>query len=408
MTVTEHTIQTGTVRTGIADDARGAVIPPLYLTTNFRFEEIGKEPEFDYTRSNNPTRRTLTDLIAGLEGGTSATATSSGMSAVTLVLQLLKPGDLVVMAHDCYGGTLRLLTALASKGHFDLVCGDLTRADSLASLFEREPRLIWAETPSNPLLRLTDLKALVAGAREIDAITVVDNTLLSPARQRPLDFGIDIALHSTTKFINGHSDVIGGAVATRSAELGEELDWWANALGITQSPFDCYLALRGARTLFARMNQHEDNGRAIAGALRGHPAVTAVHYPGLPDDPGHELALEQQSGFGSMVSFELAGGREALDDFTGGLRHFTLAESLGGVESLISHPATMSHGAVEARERSAAGIEDGLLRISAGIEATEDLTRDIERALALVTPGVTGPPAGANSDQGRSLTAAAT
>ncbi len=381
--MSEHTTQTRTVRASIAHDASfGAVIPPLYLTSNFRFNAIGEEPDFDYTRSKNPTRQCLEEALRDLERGSRAVATSSGMSAVALVLQLVKPSDLVVSAHDCYGGTRRLLSALAAKGHFELQYANLTDNASLADAIAGEPRLIWAETPSNPLLRLTDLERLACAAREAGAVTVVDNTMLSPVGQRPLDWGIDITLHSTTKFINGHSDVIGGAIVTASPEIAEELAWWANSLGISQSPFDTYMALRGLRTLHARMLQHEANGRALADLLDEHPAVLRTHYPGLHHHPGHELARKQQHSFGSMVSFELAAGPDALDQFVDGLSHFTLAESLGGVESLVCHPATMSHGAMAPEERREAGIGDALLRVSAGIEDTGDLVSDVASSLA--------------------------
>ena len=384
-------LQTETVRASIADDpSHGAVIPPLYLSTNFRFDGVGKTPAFDYTRSGNPTRESLNGLLRELEGGVRAVATSSGMSAVALVLQLVGRRDLVVAAHDCYGGTRRLLTALAEKEHFLLKFSDLTDPGEVESALALEPRLVWAETPSNPLLRITDLEALASKAGRAGALTVVDNTLLSPAGQRPLQLGIDLVVHSTTKFINGHSDIIGGAAVTSSAELGEELAWWANSLGITQSPFDSFLALRGARTLFARTNQHEVNGRAIAQALDEHPAVSRTHYPGLAHHPGHALALDQQHGFGSLVSFELAGGTAVMDEFVSNLRCFTLAESLGGVESLICHPATMSHGAIPVEARARAGISDALLRISAGIEETGDLVSDLVGSLDAVVGGGSG------------------
>lgn len=381
-------IVTNTVRASIGEDsAYGAVMPPLYLSSNFRFDGIGQTPAYDYTRSGNPTRDCLTDVLRDLEGGAGAVATPSGMAAVGLVLQLPNPDDLVVAAHDCYGGTRRLLTALADKGRFRLRYADLSDADSLDFALAMEPRLVWVETPSNPLLRITDLRRLVRGARRTGALTVVDNTLLSPAGQRPLGFGVDLVVHSTTKFVNGHSDVVGGAVVAATEELHEELSWWANACGVTQSPFDAYLALRGVRTLFARTSRHERNGRAIAEALDRHPAVLRTYYPGLAHHPSHTLAVGQQKGFGGLVSFELTGGADVLDEVVRSLRYFTLAESLGGVESLVCHPATMTHGAMTSEDRAEAGISDGLLRISAGIEDTADLVSDLDKALALVAPG---------------------
>lgn len=374
--------QTRTVQAGIArDPAYGAVMPPLYLSTNFRFAAPDDPPAFDYTRSGNPTRSLLHDALAELEGGASAVATSSGMSAVSVVLSLLAADDLVVVNHDCYGGTHRLLEALRRQGRLRVRFVDLHGPGAFHEIEGLRPRMIWVETPSNPLLRITDLGEVARLAASLGAWSVADNTFLSPALQRPLDFGFDLVVHSTTKFINGHSDMVGGAVVSADEALGEEVAWWANCLGVTQSPFDSYLTLRGARTLFARSEVHDRNTRAVVDVLTGHPEVARVYHPGLSDHPGHAVARRQQRGFGSLVSFELGGGAEAVEPFLQGLSLFTLAESLGGVESLICHPPSMTHASMEPAARERAGIRDNLLRLSVGIEATQDLVEDLRRAL---------------------------
>jgi cystathionine gamma-synthase len=277
-----------------------------------------------------------------------------------------------------------LFDALARKGHFDLVTADLTDPRALVEALATAPALVWIETPSNPLLRITDLRFVIEAAHHAGALAVVDNTFLSPALQRPIDFGADLVVHSTTKYINGHSDVVGGAVVSRTAELHESVAWWANALGLTGSPFDSFLTLRGLRTLDARLRVHQENAQALASWLADQPGVARVHYPGLASHPGHALAARQQKGFGAMVGLELEGGEAAVRAFVDGLRCFTLAESLGGVESLIAHPATMTHAAMAPEARVAAGITDGLLRLSIGIEALEDLREDLDDALARV------------------------
>jgi cystathionine gamma-synthase len=307
------------------------------------------------------------------------------MSAVALVLQtLVRPGDLIVAAHDCYGGTQRLLRSLAARGSFDVAFTDLTSDDSTWQDLSPTPRVVWVETPSNPLLRITDIRSVCERAHAAGSLVVVDNTFLSPALQRPLEFGADIVVHSTTKYLNGHSDVVGGSVVAATPELAAELGWWANCLGVTGAPFDSYLTLRGIRTLSARIRVHEENARVVAAFLTGHEAVERVYYPGLASHPGHELAKRQQIGFGAMISFETNGGRLAVEQVVNNLRHFTLAESLGGVESLIAHPATMTHSSMDAEARERAGISDSLLRLSVGIESAEDLCADLEAALDIV------------------------
>lgn len=375
---------TSAVRAGIdRDTAYGAVTPPIVLSSNFSFDGFGNKRQYDYTRSGNPTRDLLAEALAELEGGAGAVVTATGMAAITLVLNaLLEPGQRLVVPHDAYGGSWRLFNALAKKGHFELITADLTDPRSLADALAQSPKLVLIETPSNPLLRITDLRFVIDAAKKAGALTVVDNTFLSPALQKPIEFGADVVLHSTTKYINGHSDVVGGAVVAREAETHEKLAWWANALGLTGSPFDSFLTLRGLRTLDARLRAHQENAAAIATLLDEHPVVSKVYFPGLASHPGHALAARQQKGFGAMLSVELQGGEAAVRAFVDGLKYFTLAESLGGVESLIAHPATMTHAAMTADARAKAGISDGLLRLSIGIESSEDLIADLSQALA--------------------------
>ncbi len=375
---------TAAVRAGIARaTAYGAVTPPIVLSSNFSFAGFAQKREYDYTRSGNPTRDLLAEALAELEGGAGAVVTATGMGAITLVLNaLLEPGDRLVVPHDAYGGSWRLFNALAKKGHFELITADLTDPRSLADALAQSPKLVLIETPSNPLLRITDLRFVIEAAHKAGARAVVDNTFLSPALQTPIAFGADVVLHSTTKYINGHSDVVGGAVVARDAETHQQLVWWANALGLTGSPFDSFLTLRGLRTLDARLRAHQENANAIAALLDTHPAVSKVYFPGLPLHPGHAVAARQQKGFGAMLSLELEGGEESVRAFVEGLRYFTLAESLGGVESLVAHPATMTHAAMTPEARAKAGISDGLLRLSVGIEATDDLLADLAAALS--------------------------
>lgn len=374
---------TAAVRAGIdSDTAYGAVTPPIVLSSNFSFAGFDEKRKYDYTRSGNPTRDLLAEALAELEGGAGSVITATGMGAVTLLLHaLLKPGDRLVVPHDGYGGSWRLFNALARKGAFELITADLTDPRSLTDALAAGPAVVWIETPSNPLLRVTDLRFVIESAHAKGALTVVDNTFLSPALQQPIAFGADFVVHSTTKYINGHSDVVGGAVIARDEGQHAQLVWWANALGLTGSPFDSFLTLRGLRTLDARLRVHQENTQALAALLDAHPAVRTVHYPGLESHPGHALAARQQDGFGAMLSVEIEGGEPAVRAFLDGLQCFTLAESLGGVESLVAHPATMTHAAMSPEAREAAGIGDGLLRLSVGIEHVDDLLADIEAAL---------------------------
>ncbi len=378
---------TRAVRAGIESDIQhGAVVPPLHLSSNYSFNGlglngVGGKRAYDYSRSGNPTRDLLGEALAELEQGAGAVVTSSGMSAVALALELVPAGATVLAAHDCYGGTWRLLDAWAKKGRFSVAFADLTDPAALAAGLAKKPALVWVETPSNPLLRITDIRHVAHAAHAVGALVVVDNTFLSPALQQPLALGADLVVHSTTKYINGHSDVVGGAVVAREAAVFDQLKWWANCNGLTGAPFDSYLTLRGLRTLSVRLRQHQENAVRIAARLDGHPAVRKVYYPGLESHPGHALAARQQQGFGAMLSFELDGEVEEVAAFVDGLDYFSLAESLGGVESLIAHPASMTHSSMAPEARRTAGIADTLLRLSVGIEDGDDLLRDLDAAL---------------------------
>ena len=375
-------IATRSVRAGLESDAmHGSVVPPIYLSTNFAFESHGRPRQYDYTRSGNPTRDQLAGALADLEGGAGAVVTCTGMAAITLVLATLPNGARIIAPHDCYGGTYRLLAALHAKGTLLVDFIDQSNPRELQSSLAAGAKLVWIETPSNPLLRVVDIRAISEAAHAVGAVVVVDNTFLSPVWQQPLSLGADLALRSTTKYLNGHSDVVGGAVIAATAELQQNLVWWANALGVTGAPFDSFLTLRGVRTLHARMRVHAENTAAIVDFLTRHPAVQRVYYPGLSGNPGHEIARRQQSCFGAMLSFELAGGEAAVGAFLEGLKCFTLAESLGGVESLIAHPVTMSHVGMEESARLRAGIGANLLRVSVGIEDHADLVADLAAGL---------------------------
>jgi len=379
---------TRAVRASVGSDpVHGAVMPPIYLSSTFCFDGFEGKRCYDYTRTANPTRDALGEALAALDGGARGIVTSSGMSAIDLVCHLLGPDDLLVAPHDCYGGTWRLLNALARKGHFRVELVDFNDAPSLHAAIACKPALVLVETPSNPLLRITDVEAACTLAHAAGARVVVDNTFLSPVFQRPLELGADLVVYSTTKYLNGHSDVVGGAVVAGSEELGTELAWWANCLGLTGAPFDSYLTLRGLRTLEVRMRQHERNAAAVVEVLCAHPAVRRVYYPGLETHPGHAIAARQQQGYGAMVSFELDGDTRGVRAFLDGLECYSLAESLGGVESLVAHPATMTHAAMAPAARRRAGIGDTLLRLSVGIEAAEDLVRDLGRGLDRAAAG---------------------
>lgn len=373
---------------GIATDtAFGAVTPPLYLSSNYAFATFEQGQAYEYSRTSNPSRDLLGETIAKLEKGAGAVVTSSGMAAVNLLFDQLKPGDRIIAPHDCYGGTYRLLCARRDKGHFDVTFVDQADEEALSAAFALSPQLVLVETPSNPLLRITDICDLARRAKSAGARLAVDNTFLSPALQQPIALGADYVIHSTTKYLNGHSDVVGGAIIAAAEDDIEPLRSWANMTGVTGSPFDAYLTLRGIRSLFPRIERQETTAQAIAEFLTSQRQVSAVHYPGLSTHPGHEIAKGQQSGFGAMLSFELAGGLEAVRRFVSGIRIFTLAESLGGVESLVAHPATMTHVGMGPQARLAAGIGDGLVRMSVGLEAADDLLEDLRTSLAAGAAG---------------------
>jgi cystathionine gamma-synthase len=376
---------TRAVRAGLeSDDVTGAVVPPIHLSATYAFRGYGDKRAYDYSRSGNPTRDLLSAALADLEGGAGAVVTASGMGAITLCLQILPAHPRVLAPHDCYGGTYRLFDALHRRGDLQVDFVDFADEAALRAALSQPAAMLWIETPSNPLLRLTDIAAVATLGKAAGALIVVDNTFLSPAWQQPLRLGADLVVHSTTKYINGHSDVVGGAVIAARAELHERLGWWANCLGLTGSAFDSFLTLRGLRTLHARLAVHGRNAQELANWLVMQPQVARVFYPGLPTHPGHEIALRQQSGFGAIVTFELAGGIPAVKAFVAGLNYFSLAESLGGVESLVAHPASMTHAAMRESARQAARLTDGLLRLSVGIEAIEDLRADLAAALARV------------------------
>lgn len=387
----ETSRETRAIRTGIGvDPAYRSIVPPIYLSSTFAFDGYEKPGPYDYTRSSNPTRNTLAEALTQLEGGAGGVVTSTGMAGMTLILAaFVSVGERIVVPHDCYGGSWRLFDSLAGKGHFTVDYVDFNDSEAVAAALHTEPapRIAWLETPSNPLLRITDIAAVAERAHAVGALVVADNTFLSPALQQPISLGADIVHHSTTKYIGGHSDVVGGAVVAATAELHEQLDWWNNVLGTTGGPFDSYLTLRGLRTLFPRMRQHQANAAALVEVLERHPAVTAVNYPGRPDHPGHAVAARQQQGFGAMVSFDLRGGTQAVRRFVDGLTCMSLAESLGGVETLVAHPRTMTHASMTPQAWEIAGIGEGLVRISVGIEAESDLVADLTDALDRAAEG---------------------
>lgn len=376
-------LKTVAAANGIAtEDNVGAVTPTICLSSTFTWPGFGRSGPHEYTRTSNPTRTLLADTLAKLEGGAGAVVVSSGMAAIDLVLSQLSRDDIVIVPHDCYGGTHRLLVNRRDRGHFKVAFVDQNDPAALIAAFQNKPKLVLIETPSNPLMRIVDIRAIVAQARAAGAKVAVDNTFLSPALQRPISLGADFVVHSTTKYLNGHSDMVGGAVIAADAADAEALAAWANIVGTTGAPFDSYLALRGIRTLFPRMEWQQRSAQAVAEFLAEHPVVAACHYPGLPTHPGHAVAKAQQSGFGAMLSFELKGSGAAVARFVEAVRLFSLAESLGGTESLLAHPTTMTHASMSEEARKAAGITNGLIRLSIGLEDTADLIADLERALA--------------------------
>jgi cystathionine gamma-synthase len=385
-------IATRSVRAGLESDAHhGSVVPPIYLSSNFAFEAHRRPRKYDYTRSGNPTRDQLGQALADLEGGVGAVVTCTGLAAITLILATLPTGARVIAPYDCYGGTYRMLAAMQAKGALRVQFIDQSNAQELQAALAEPAALVWIETPSNPLLRVVDIRALASAAHAHGALAVVDNTFLSPVWQQPIALGADLVMHSTTKYLNGHSDVVGGAVIAANEELQRNLAWWANAIGVTGAPFDSFLTLRGVRSLHARMRVHAENTAQIVEFLTQHPGVEHVYYPGLKDSPGHEIACRQQSCFGAMLSFDVAGSEPAVATLLEGLECFSLAESLGGVESLIAHPASMSHAGMDEAARQRAGIGAGLLRVSVGIEDPADLIADLGAALDRVAKSQSEP-----------------
>jgi O-succinylhomoserine (thiol)-lyase len=363
------------------DTAYNSVTAPIYQTSTFRFEDVGVHKGFEYSRLGNPTRCALEDLLAELEGGAGAVATASGVAAISLALSLFDGGVGVVCTHDCYGGTARLLGLLHEQKKIRFSFVNLNEPAALEAAKAGGNQILWLETPSNPLLRVVDLAQVIAFAHEAGWMVIADNTFMTPLLQTPISYGADLVVHSTTKYLNGHADVIGGAVIARTAELNRKLQFAAKACGAIAGPFDSWLVLRGIKTLPVRMRCHQENASTVARFLAHHRNVEAVFYPGLESHPGHELASRQQRGFGGMVSLALRGDAAAVRRLLRSTRIFTLAESLGGIESLISHPATMSHAAMPVEQRRIAGITDNVIRLSVGIESAVDLIADLEQAL---------------------------
>ncbi len=366
------------------DPLTGAVNPPIYLSSTFRQAAPNRNQGYVYSRTSNPTRTVLESALAALESGRTGLAFSSGLGALTTLLEEFGSKSRVVAVDDLYGGTWRLFDHHRRKFGVRTDYGDLGRAEVIESLLAEPADLVYVESPTNPLLKLVDLKLLARRAHDAGALFAVDNTFATPALQRPIELGADIVLHSTTKYLGGHSDIVGGALVLKTRARGRKFAWLQNAVGAVPSPFDCYLTLRGIRTLGVRMRAHERSARAVAHELERSRKVLKVHYPGLSSHPQHALARRQMSGYGGIVSVELRGGLRAARRFLSGLKVFTLAESLGGVESLVDHPALMTHASVPRAEREAHGITDGLLRLSCGIEDPADLADDVRAALGRV------------------------
>ncbi|HEY9792697.1 MAG TPA: cystathionine gamma-synthase [Candidatus Obscuribacterales bacterium] len=366
------------------DPTTGAIITPIYQTSTYVQDELGKHKGYEYARTGNPTRTALESCLAALESANYGLAFSSGLGATNTVMNLLSQGDHVVVGEDVYGGTYRIFDKVFKRYGVEFSFIDSTDINNTAKAVRNNTKMIWLETPTNPLLRLADIEAHVRLAREKKLISVVDNTFASPYFQRPLELGIDLVVHSTTKYLGGHSDVVGGAILTSRDDLYETLKFHQNAVGAVPGPFDSWLVMRGLKTLAVRMREHEKNAIAIAQFLEKHEAIEKVYYPGLPSHPQHQLAKKQMHGFGGMVSCVVKGGMDSAKKILSGTKLFALAESLGGVESLIGHPATMTHASIPKEDREARGIADGLIRLSVGIEDLEDLIADLQGALSRV------------------------
>ncbi|CAG9432708.1 cystathionine gamma-synthase [Providencia alcalifaciens] len=375
------------IHNGLNEDSQfGCVVPPIYLSSTYNFTDFNEPRTHDYSRRGNPGRDIVQRTLGQLEGGSGAVMTNSGMSALHLLCTvLLQPGDLLVAPHDCYGGSYRLFNSLSQKGAYQVEFVDQGDESALQAALAKKPKLVLIETPSNPLLRIYDIQHISTLAHQEGALVVVDNTFLSPALQQPLALGADFVVHSCTKYLNGHSDIIAGAVIAKEEKWALELAWWANNIGVTGGAFDSYLLLRGMRTLLPRIKQQQHNAGEIVKYLKTQPLVKKIYYPALSDHPGHHIAAAQQSGFGAMLSFEFAGDEAQLRQFLQALSLFTLAESLGGVETLISHTATMTHAGMSPEARAAAGITDSLLRISVGLEDSQDLIADLSHAFKVAS-----------------------
>lgn len=374
------------VRGGLnTDDQYGSVVPVITPSTCYRYQEFATPRQFDYARKSNPSRRLVEQTVAKLEGGADAILTNCGMSAIHLVsVALLTPNDLVVAPHDCYGGSYRLFNSLSERGYFKAKFVDQSDPIALKQALSLGPKLVLIESPSNPLLRVVDIQDITRQAHEAGAIVLVDNTFMTPILQKPLELGADIVTHSCTKFLNGHSDLLAGILVFKDQQLATDVLWWANNIGTLTSSFDSYLLLRGLRTLAARVKLQQDNAQKVVEFLVNHPKIAKVYHPSLPSNLGHEIAKKQQKGFGSLLSFELVGQADVMPKFLKALNIFTLAQSLGGVESLICHPATMTHSGISAEARKTAGISDQLLRISVGLEEVDDLLADLQQALSVI------------------------
>jgi cystathionine gamma-lyase len=360
----------------------GAVMPPIYQTSTFAFRGVNQPGPFDYSRSGNPTRKALESCLAALEGGTAGFAFATGMAAEATLLMMFEAGTTVAVHNDLYGGTHRLFETVFRNKQIRAEYVDLRDLAALRTVLDQGAKAVWIESPTNPLMNLLDLRAVSEIAHQYGAIAICDNTFLSPYFQRPLELGVDVVVHSTTKYINGHSDVVGGAIVVKDPRLAEKIGFLQNTIGTCAGPQDCFLVLRGIKTLAIRMEEHNRNALEVARWLERHPKVAAVLHPGLASHPRHELALKQMRGFGGTFSFRLAGGEEAAMRLLGRVRVFTLAESLGGVESLIEHPRTMTHASVPRETLDAMGITPDLVRVSVGLEDVQDLIADLEAALA--------------------------
>ena len=373
---------TKVVQAGITPDpTTGAILPPLYQTATYVLEEVGKDKGFDYTRSSNPTRQVMEEILAVLDGGKFGIAFASGMSAVDSCMRLLKAGDHVICSDDVYGGVSRYFNQILVNYDLHFTYVDSSNSANIENAIQSNTKLIWIETPTNPLLKITDLEAVGNIAKKHNILFGVDSTFATPVFLRPLEFGADLVMHSTTKYLSGHNQLIGGVVITNREDLFDQLKFVQKSIGAVPGPFDCWLTILGIKTLDLRMKKHDSNAQTVAEYLEAHPKVLSVTYPGLPSHPAHETAKKQMSGFSGMISFELTGGIPAGKIVMNSVKLAKLAESLGAVETMITHPATMTHAEVPKEEREARGLTDGLVRLSVGIENPDDIIADLEQAL---------------------------